>query len=129
MRFETDRFGLDTLRDMDGSAVMIHAGADNFGNIPPRYAPHGPDQLTRIDARASHGSVTAGRPLYGNALPSSVTALTTPAPTSPAGVARSASAMLRSCRSLTAGFRSVVPHGPIPSADRSRVSPRCQAGA
>jgi Cu-Zn family superoxide dismutase len=46
-RFETDRFGLDTLRDMDGSAVMIHAGADNFGNIPPRYAPDGPDQMTR----------------------------------------------------------------------------------
>ena len=46
-RFETDRFGLDTLRDMDGSAVMIHAGADNFGNIPPRYAPGGPDQTTR----------------------------------------------------------------------------------
>lgn len=46
-RFETDRFGLDTLRDMDGSAVMIHAGPDNFGNIPPRYAPDGPDQMTR----------------------------------------------------------------------------------
>jgi len=46
-RFETDRFGLNTLRDMDGSAVMIHAGSDNFGNIPPRYAPDGPDQITR----------------------------------------------------------------------------------
>jgi len=46
-RFETDRFGLDTLRDMDGSAVMIHADADNFGNVPPRYAPDGPDQITR----------------------------------------------------------------------------------
>jgi superoxide dismutase, Cu-Zn family len=46
-RFETDRFGLDALRDMDGSAVMIHDGADNFGNIPPRYAPGGPDQMTR----------------------------------------------------------------------------------
>ena len=46
-RFETDRFGLNTLRDMDGSAVMIHAGSDNFANIPPRYAPDGPDQITR----------------------------------------------------------------------------------
>jgi len=46
-RFETDRFGLNTLRDTDGSAVMIHAGADNFGNIPTRYAPNGPDQTTR----------------------------------------------------------------------------------
>jgi superoxide dismutase, Cu-Zn family len=47
VRFETDRFGLDTLRDMDGSAVMIHALPDNFGNIPTRYAPTGPDQATR----------------------------------------------------------------------------------
>jgi Cu-Zn family superoxide dismutase len=46
-RFETDRFALRTLRDTDGSAVVIHAGADNFGNIPPRYAPDGPDQMTR----------------------------------------------------------------------------------
>lgn len=46
-RFETDRFDLDTLRDKDGSAVVIHAGTDNFGNIPPRYAPDGPDQMTR----------------------------------------------------------------------------------
>ena len=47
VRFETDRFGLDTLRDLDGSAVIIHAGPDNFANIPPRYAPDGPDQTTR----------------------------------------------------------------------------------
>jgi len=47
IRFETDRFNLDSLRDPDGSAVIIHAGADNFSNIPPRYAPNGPDQSTR----------------------------------------------------------------------------------
>jgi Cu-Zn family superoxide dismutase len=47
VRFETDRFGIDTLRDMDGSAVMIHALPDNFGNVPARYAPAGPDQATR----------------------------------------------------------------------------------
>ena len=47
VRFETDRFGLDTLRDMDGSAVMIHALPDNFGNVPTRYSPTGPDQATR----------------------------------------------------------------------------------
>ncbi|MGI9099669.1 MAG: superoxide dismutase family protein [Solirubrobacteraceae bacterium] len=46
-RFETDRFDLEALGDKDGSAVMIHADADNFGNIPPRYAPDGPDQMTR----------------------------------------------------------------------------------
>ena len=62
VRFETDRFGLDTLRDMDGSAVMIHAAADNFGNIPPRYAPGGPDQVTRdtgdSGARIACGAVS-----------------------------------------------------------------------
>jgi len=47
VRFETDRFDLDALRDTDGSAAMIHASPDNFGNIPPRYAPDGPDQMTR----------------------------------------------------------------------------------
>jgi len=47
VRFETDRFDLATLRDMDGSAVIIHALPDNFGNIPSRYAPGGPDQITR----------------------------------------------------------------------------------
>jgi Cu-Zn family superoxide dismutase len=61
-RFETDRFGLDTLRDLDGSAVIIHAGADNFGNVPPRYAPDGPDQMTRdtgdSGARIACGVIT-----------------------------------------------------------------------
>ncbi|MEA2185594.1 MAG: superoxide dismutase, Cu-Zn family [Solirubrobacteraceae bacterium] len=61
-RFETDRFGLRTLRDKDGSAVVIHAGADNFGNIPPRYAPNGPDQMTRdtgdSGARIACGPIT-----------------------------------------------------------------------
>ena len=35
--FMTDRFTLDELRDTDGSAVMVHAGPDNFANIPTRY--------------------------------------------------------------------------------------------
>jgi Cu-Zn family superoxide dismutase len=47
LRFTTDRFDLSELRDADGSAVMVHADADNFGNIPSRYAPNGPDQQTR----------------------------------------------------------------------------------
>jgi len=46
-RSETDTFGLQTLKDMDGSAVMIHALPDNFGNIPPRYAPKRNDQMTK----------------------------------------------------------------------------------
>jgi len=36
----TDRFTLEDLMDADGSAVIIHASADNFGNIPAdRYDP------------------------------------------------------------------------------------------
>ncbi|WP_405486639.1 superoxide dismutase[Cu-Zn] [Nocardia sp. NBC_00511] len=34
-----------TLDDIKGKALMIHAGADNFGNIPTRYAP-APDAET-----------------------------------------------------------------------------------
>jgi superoxide dismutase, Cu-Zn family len=40
----TDRFSLADLRDEDGSAVMVHALADNFANIPERYG--GPDAET-----------------------------------------------------------------------------------
>ncbi len=39
-RFTTDRFSLADLRDPDGSAVMVHALADNQANIPTeRYDP------------------------------------------------------------------------------------------
>jgi Cu-Zn family superoxide dismutase len=47
--FMTDRFTLDELRDTDGSAVMVHAGPDNFANIPTRYSAAGvagPDATT-----------------------------------------------------------------------------------
>ena len=47
--FATDRFSLDSLRDVDGSAVMVHAGADNLANIPDRYTVGGvagPDTTT-----------------------------------------------------------------------------------
>ena len=39
--FETHRFNVAGLFDGDGSAVVLHAGADNFGNVPiseTRYA-------------------------------------------------------------------------------------------
>lgn len=42
----TDAFTTGKLLDGDGSAVMIHAGRDNFANIPTRYAPEGPDADT-----------------------------------------------------------------------------------
>jgi superoxide dismutase, Cu-Zn family len=32
--FETDRFNVEDLFDADGSAVVLHAGPDNFANIP-----------------------------------------------------------------------------------------------
>ena len=47
--FATDRFSLDSLRDVDGSAVMVHAGRDNLANIPARYTVGGvagPDSTT-----------------------------------------------------------------------------------
>lgn len=38
-----------TLDDIEGKAIIVHAGADNFGNIPPRYSREGgtgPDEAT-----------------------------------------------------------------------------------
>ncbi|MDQ3537281.1 MAG: superoxide dismutase family protein [Actinomycetota bacterium] len=51
LAFSTDAFTLDELRDADGSAVMVHAGRDNFANIPDRYTSElsgepGPDEET-----------------------------------------------------------------------------------
>ena len=34
MTFETPRFNVADLFDADGSAVILHAGVDNFGNVP-----------------------------------------------------------------------------------------------
>ena len=72
LQFETDRFSVDDLFDADGSAVMIHAGRDNFANIPTRYHSHsydtfGPDADTLATgdagARAACGVVQRrGRP-------------------------------------------------------------------
>jgi Cu-Zn family superoxide dismutase len=54
LSFTTSRFTVASLRDADGSAVMVHAGQDNYANIPDRYtssdttppAP-GPDATTK----------------------------------------------------------------------------------
>ncbi len=59
LRVTTDRFTLADLRDADGSAVMVHAGSDNFANIAPRYAPDGPDQDT-LDTGDSGARVACG---------------------------------------------------------------------
>lgn len=55
----TDTFTIDDLRnDGEGTSVMIHANADNFGNIPTRYAP-APDQDTLSTGDAG-GRVACG---------------------------------------------------------------------
>jgi Cu-Zn family superoxide dismutase len=51
LRFKTDRFTVAALLDADGSAVVVHANADNFANIPTRYYSQtegvfGPDSAT-----------------------------------------------------------------------------------
>jgi Cu-Zn family superoxide dismutase len=60
LRLTTDRFTIGDLRDRDGSAVMVHAGPDNYANVPPRYAPGGPDQET-LDTGDSGDRVACGR--------------------------------------------------------------------
>jgi Cu-Zn family superoxide dismutase len=64
LRAVTDRFELKDLFDDDGSAVIIHAGRDNYANIPAtspeggrRYHSHledvfGPDSLTEATGDA-----------------------------------------------------------------------------
>jgi Cu-Zn family superoxide dismutase len=44
--FQSDGFAIEELLDADGSAVIIHAGPDNYANIPARYSASGPDAAT-----------------------------------------------------------------------------------
>lgn len=37
----------ELLLDGDGAAVIIYTAADHHGNIPQRYAPYGPDEVSR----------------------------------------------------------------------------------
>jgi superoxide dismutase, Cu-Zn family len=50
--FETDRLDIDMLLDekVDGSAVVLHTGSDNFANIPTAYGPLLPSTLNTGDA-------------------------------------------------------------------------------
>ena len=62
-RFSTDRFALGDLLDADGSAFILHAGRDNYANIPTdRYDPD-PDATTLAtgdaDSRFACGVITA----------------------------------------------------------------------
>jgi superoxide dismutase, Cu-Zn family len=45
MSILVDRLSIADLKDADGSAVIIHADPDNYGNIPSRYAAE-PDATT-----------------------------------------------------------------------------------
>jgi Cu-Zn family superoxide dismutase len=46
MTVTTDTLTAENVLDTDGSAAMIHALADNYRNVPERYAPEGPDEMT-----------------------------------------------------------------------------------
>ena len=55
----TDALALDQVTDEDGSAVIVHADRDNYANVPERYAPGGPDQMTRNTGDAG-GRIACG---------------------------------------------------------------------
>jgi Cu-Zn family superoxide dismutase len=55
----TDALTREDLTDDDGSAVMVHADRDNYANVPERYAPGGPDEMTRNTGDAG-GRIACG---------------------------------------------------------------------
>jgi superoxide dismutase, Cu-Zn family len=55
----TDALALADLTDDDGSAVMVHASRDNYANIPERYAPGGPDEMT-LNTGDAGGRIAGG---------------------------------------------------------------------
>ena len=59
LNFWTDRYAVSDLFDADGSALIVHALPDNFANIPARYAPNGPDQMT-LDTGDAGGRLACG---------------------------------------------------------------------
>ncbi len=57
-RFATDRYKLNDLLPPEGRAVIVHASADNYGNVPSRYAP-AIDQMTK-DTGDAGGRLACG---------------------------------------------------------------------
>jgi superoxide dismutase, Cu-Zn family len=55
----TDALTRADLTDDDGSAVIVHDGRDNYANIPERYAPGGPDDMTKNTGDAG-GRIACG---------------------------------------------------------------------
>jgi Cu-Zn family superoxide dismutase len=60
VKFETDRFNVTDLIDAagDGSAVILHAGPDNFANIP--LDPYGPRNATTLNTGDAGGRYACG---------------------------------------------------------------------
>jgi Cu-Zn family superoxide dismutase len=54
-----DALSLADLTDDDGSAVMVHASRDNYANVPERYAPGGPDEMT-LNTGDAGGRIACG---------------------------------------------------------------------
>jgi Cu-Zn family superoxide dismutase len=59
VRLTDGLFKVADLFDADGSAIIVHAGPDNYANIPSRYAPNGPDATT-LATGDSGGRVACG---------------------------------------------------------------------
>jgi Cu-Zn family superoxide dismutase len=64
LKFVTKALALADLTDDDGSAVMVHAGRDNYANVPERYAPGGPDEMT-LNTGDAGGRIACG-PVEGS---------------------------------------------------------------
>lgn len=61
-RFSSDRYGVESLFDADGSAFIVHAAPDNYANISTRYSAGGiagPDAATLATGDAG-GRVLCG---------------------------------------------------------------------
>jgi superoxide dismutase, Cu-Zn family len=55
----TDALAPADLMDDDGSAVVLHAERDNYGNVPERYAAGGPDETT-LNTGDAGGRIACG---------------------------------------------------------------------
>jgi Cu-Zn family superoxide dismutase len=64
LKFVTSALTFADLTDDDGSAVMVHASRDNYANIPERYAPNGPDEMT-LNTGDAGGRIACG-PVEGS---------------------------------------------------------------
>jgi Cu-Zn family superoxide dismutase len=64
MAVVTDRFTSDMLFDEDGSAIVVHGGANNYANIPERYGGPDSETLNAGDSgpRIACGVLEAGMP-------------------------------------------------------------------